>query len=130
MDRRSLLGLVGLAFAAGCVSNPPRASGPRTPPTPGEPTATEGSGSTLAVTDQGVEAADDGHLRVLVTVTNRSGTDGAGTLVVVVSIDGERTERRREVTVPGDDVREAVVDFETVAYDDFSGGGSLQSRLE
>jgi hypothetical protein len=129
MDRRSVLGLVGLAFAAGCSSNPPRATGPRTPPTPGEPTATS-SGSSLAVTDQGVEEADDGHLRVLVTVTNRGGSDLTGTLVVTVSVDGASTERSREVSVPGGDAREVAVDFDTVAYDDFSGGGSLQSRVE
>jgi hypothetical protein len=129
MDRRALLRLAGLALVggAGCSSNPPRASGPRTPPTPGEPTA---SGASLNVTDQDVEAADGGHLRVLVTVTNRGESGRTDTLVVAVTVDGSRTERRREVTVPGGGERTVGVDFETVTFDDFSGGGSVQSRLE
>ncbi|WP_338742223.1 hypothetical protein [Haloplanus salilacus] len=130
MDRRAVLHLVGLVFAAGCSSNPPRATGPRTPPTPGEPTATAGSGASLAVADQGVDEADDGHLRVRVTVTNRGGSDQTGTLVVTVSVGESRTERRREVSVATGGEREVVVDFEDVAYEDFSGGGSLQSRVE
>ncbi|WP_299332916.1 hypothetical protein [Haloplanus sp.] len=133
MDRRALLCLAGLTLTAGCSSNPPRASGPRTPPTPGEPTSSGSSGSSgssLRVTDQGVEPADDGHLRVLVTVTNRGGAERAGTLVVTVSVEGSTTERRREVSVSGDGEREVVVGFEGVAFDDFSGGGSLRSRVE
>ena len=130
MDRRALLRLAGLTFVAGCSSNPPRATGPRTPPTPGEPTESGGSGSSLRITDQAVEEADDGLLRVLVTVTNPSGAELTNTLVVTVSVGESRTERRREVTVPGDGEREVAVDFEDVTYDDFSGDGSLQSRLE
>jgi hypothetical protein len=133
MDRRALLRLAGLTLVAGCSSNPPRATGPRTPPTPGDPTAAGSSGASgpsLSVTDQDVEPADDGHLRVLVTVTNRGGTELTGTLVVTVSTDGATTERRREVTVAGNGEREVTIEFEAVAYDDFSGGGSLRSRVE
>lgn len=127
MDRRTVLHLAGLTLVAGCSSNPPRATGPRTPPTPSEPTATEAD--TLRVTDQDVEAADDGHLRVLVTVTNRSGAERTGTLVVRVTVGGTAAERRRDVTVAGGDDLEVPVAFEDIAFEDFSGNGSVQSRL-
>ena len=84
----------------------------------------------MRITDQGFEAGDDGHLRVLATVQNLTGTERTRTLVAAVTVEGTTTEQRREVTVPADADREVAVDFETVAYDDFTGGGSLQSRLE
>jgi len=132
MDRRRALAFLGLALSAGCAT--PGATGPRTPPTPGgESPESGGNGDgdgELSVSDQDFEEADDGHLRVLATVRNPTGTERTRTLVVAVTVGGSTTERRREVTVPADGEREVAVEFEAVAYDDFVGGGSLQSRLE
>jgi len=128
MDRRRVLALLGLALSPGCAT--PGATGPRTPPTPGERSPAAGESGELRITDQGFEAGDDGHLRVLATVQNLTGTERTRTLVAAVTVEGTTTEQRREVTVPADADREVAVDFETVAYDDFTGGGSLQSRLE
>jgi hypothetical protein len=125
MHRRRLLA-VAAAFVAGCSSNPPQATGPRTPPTPSEPTASDGERS-LSVTDLDVVEADDGHLRVLATVRNPADSERTRTLRIRVRIGESRTERQRSVTVAGNEEREVAFDFETVAYDDFSGGGSLSS---
>jgi len=127
MDRRRALALLGLALSAGCSSTP--ATGPRTPPTPSEPTAAPGDGESMGVTDLRVEEAETGHLRVHATVVNRGDTERTGTVRIRVSIEEERTERTREVTVPGGGERTVTFDFESVAYEDFSGNGSLQSSL-
>jgi type 1 fimbria pilin len=134
MDRRGVLSLVGalLAAAAGCSADSrPRASGPRTPPSPGEPPTEGGDGgnTSMRVSDLDVEAADDGHLRVLATVTNPTATERTRSLRVRVTIDETTTERRREVTVPAGEKQEVAVEFGDVAYDDFSGNGTLQSAL-
>jgi len=123
MKRRRALAL-GIALLGGC-SNLPGATGPRTPPTPSERTASPDR--SLSVADLDVEKADDGHLRVLATVRNRSGTERTRTLRIRILAGDTRTEQRRDVTVAGDTEREVVFDFEDVAYDDFSGDGSLSS---
>jgi hypothetical protein len=83
----------------------------------------------MGVTDLRVEEADDGHLRVHATVVNRTDAERTGTVRIRVSIDGERTERTREVTVAGGGERSVTLDFETVPYEAFSGNGSLQSAI-
>jgi hypothetical protein len=128
MDRRRALAFLGLALSAGCAT--PGATGPRTPPTPGGESPGTGGDGELSISDQDFEEADDGHLRVLATVRNPAGTERTRTLVVAVTVGESTTERRREVTVPADGEREVAVEFEDVAYDDFVGDGSLQSRLE
>jgi type 1 fimbria pilin len=130
MDRRSVCALVGslLALVAGCSSASTRASGPRTPPSPGSPPASGGDAS-MRVVDLDVEEADDGHLRVLATVVNPTDRERTRGLRIGVSVDGTRTTREREVTVPADGERDVTVEFESVAYDDFAGGGSLRSSL-
>ncbi|MFB6101287.1 MAG: transcriptional initiation protein Tat [Haloplanus sp.] len=129
MDRRGVLSLL-FALAAGCSSNPPRATGARTPPTPGESRAPSGgAGRSMSVSDLSVEEADDGHLRVVATVTNPAATDRTRTLRIRVTVGETRAERSQEVTVPANDERDVAVDFPDVAYDDFSGNGSLQSSL-
>jgi hypothetical protein len=130
MDRRGVLSLVTglLAAAAGCASASTRASGPRTPPSPGEPPTSTG-GASMRVSDLDVEEADDGHLRVLATVTNPTDRERTRRLRIRVTVGETRTEREREVTLPAGGEREVAVDFESVAYDDFSGDGSLQSSL-
>ncbi|GAB6862054.1 hypothetical protein ACFR97_03450 [Haloplanus litoreus] len=127
MDRRRALALLGLALSAGCASVP--ATGPRTPPTPGEPTAVSGDGTSMGVTDLRVEEAEAGHLRVHATVVNRADAERTGTVRIRVTIGEDRTERTREVTVAGGGERTVTLDFESVAYEDFSGNGSLQSSV-
>ncbi|MEF8857222.1 MAG: hypothetical protein V5A16_07375, partial [Haloplanus sp.] len=113
-----------VTLLGGCA-DVPRATGPRTPPTPSEPTATQRS---LSVTDLHVEEADDGHLRVLASVTNRAKDQRTRTLRVIVRMGDTRTERQRQVTVAGGAEREVPFEFEDVAYDDFSGDGSLSTN--
>jgi hypothetical protein len=129
MDRRRALSVLGLALYAGCTGTRPRATGPRTPPTPGAPATTPEASEPMGVTDLEVQEAEEGHLRVRATVTNRSDRDGTRTLVIRVTVDDRNTERSREVSVPANDGRTVTVDFETIAYDDFSGSGSLQPTL-
>jgi hypothetical protein len=122
MKRRRFLALV--ALLGGC-SDLPGASGPRTPPTPSEPTAA--AERSLQVSNLAVEEADDGHLRVIATVRNRTATRRTRTLRIRVRAGDTRTERRQEVTVAGDTRRDVVFDFDDVQYGDFSGNGSLNS---
>jgi hypothetical protein len=124
MHRRRVLALA-VTLLGGC-SNLPRATGPRTPPTPSEPTAAPQR--SLSVRNLRVEAADDGHLRVFATVANGSASRRTRTLRIRVRAGTTRTEREQQVTVPGNAEREVVFEFEDVAYDDFSGNGSLNTN--
>ncbi|WP_049936539.1 hypothetical protein [Haloplanus natans] len=123
MKRRRLLAL-GIALLGGC-SDLPGATGPRTPPTPSEPTAAPTR--SLRVTDLAVEEAEDGHLRVVATVRNETTTQRTRTLRIRVRAGDMRTEKRQTVTVAANTERGVVFDFIDVAYDDFSGNGSLNS---
>ncbi len=123
MKRRRLLALT-VALLGGC-SDLPGATGPRTPPTPSEPTAAPTR--SLRVTDLGVEEADGGHLRVIATVRNGTDAQRTRTLRIRVRAGEARTERRRDVTVAGGAQRDIVFDFIDVQYGDFSGNGSLNS---
>jgi hypothetical protein len=129
MDRRRALSVLGAALVAGCSGSRPRATGPRTPPTPGDRTAADDGTKSMGVTDLDVAEADDGHLQVSATVVNRTARERTRTLALRVTIDGAVTERTREVTVPANDEQRVTVDFESTPYDSFSGGGSLQPTL-
>jgi len=123
MKRRRLLAL-SVALLGGC-SNLPSASGPRTPPTPSEPTAAPTR--SLQVTDLDVEEANDGYLRVVATVRNGTNAQRTRTLRIRVRAGEVRTEQQRDVTVAGGAQRDVVFDFTDVRYEDFSGNGSLNS---
>lgn len=123
MHRRRLLAL-GIALLGGC-SDLPGATGPRTPPTPSEPTAAPAR--SLRVTDLDTEEADDGHLQVVATVRNETTTQRTRTLRIRVRAGDTRTEQRQAVTVAANTERDVVFDFTDVPYDDFSGDGSLNS---
>jgi hypothetical protein len=125
MHRRRVLA-IAVTLLGGC-SNLPRATGPRTPPTPSEPTAAPKR--SLSVTNLDVEEAEDGHLRVLATVTNGTAGERTRTLRIRVRAGSTRTEQERQVTVPGNAERDVAFEFEDVPYDDFSGNGSLQSTF-
>lgn len=124
MHRRRVLA-IAVALLSGC-SNLPRATGPRTPPTPSEPTAAPQR--SLHVVDLDVEEADDGHLRVLATVQNPTSARRTRTLRIRVRAGTTRTEQQRRVTVDGNAERAVAFDFTDVAYDDFSGNGSLNTN--
>jgi hypothetical protein len=123
MQRRRLIAL-GIALLGGC-SDLPGATGPRTPPTPSEPTAAPAR--SLRVTDLDIEEADDGHLQVIATVRNETTAQRTRTLRIRVRAGDTRTEQRRAVTVAANTERDVVFDFTDVQYDDFSGDGSLNS---
>jgi len=124
MHRRRVLA-IAVTLLSGC-SNLPRATGPRTPPTPSEPTAAPQR--SLRVTDLDVEEAEDGHLRVLATVQNPTGAQRTRTLRIRVRAGTIRTEQQQQVTVAANTEREVAFEFEDVAYDDFSGNGSLNTN--
>ena len=123
MKRRRLLAL-GIALLGGC-SDLPGASGPRTPPTPSEPTAAPER--SLQVANLAVEEADDGHLQVVATVRNGTSTQRTRTLRIRVRAGNTRTEQQQQVTVAANAERDVVFDFDDVRYEDFSGNGSLNS---
>ncbi|AXG10270.1 transcriptional initiation protein Tat [Haloplanus rubicundus] len=123
MERRRLLALT-VALLGGC-SDLPGATGPRTPPTPSEPTAAPTR--SLQVTNLAVEEADDGHLRVVATVRNGTNAQRTRRLRIRVRAGEIRTEQQRDVTVPGGTQQDVVFDFADVQYEDFSGNGSLNS---
>jgi len=125
MHRRRTLA-IAVALLSGC-SDLPRATGPRTPPTPSEPTAAPQR--SLQVSNLDVEEAEDGHLRVVATVANGSPSQRTRTLRIRVRAGTTRTEQAEQVTVAGNTEREVAFEFEDVAYDDFSGNGSLQSTF-
>ena len=123
MKRRRLLAL-SVALLGGC-SDLPGASGPRTPPTPSEPTAVPGR--SLQVSNLAVEEADDGHLQVVATVRNGTGVQQTRTLRIRVRAGDILTEQQQQVTVAANAERDVVFDFTDVRYEDFSGNGSLNS---
>jgi len=125
MHRRRAL-TIAVALLSGC-SDLPRATGPRTPPTPSEPTAAPQR--SLQVSGLDVEEAEDGHLRVVATVANGSSSQRTRTLRIRVRVGNTRTEQAEQVTVAGNAEQEVTFEFEDVAYDDFSGDGSLQSTF-
>lgn len=123
MHRRRVLALV-VALLGGC-SDLQRASGPRTPPTPSEQTAAPSR--SLSVSNLAVVEAEDGHLRVVATVRNRTDAQRTRTLRIRVNVGDTRTEQQQAVTVAVNGERDVSFDFSGVAYDDFSGNGSLNS---
>lgn len=124
MHRRRVLA-IAVTLLSGC-SNLPRATGPRTPPTPSEPTAAPQR--SLRVTSLDVKEADDGHLRVLATVQNPTSAQRTRTLRIRVKAGETRTEQQQQVTVAANTEQEVAFDFTDVAYDDFSGNGSLNTN--
>ncbi|MFB6107403.1 MAG: hypothetical protein ABEJ82_01020 [Haloplanus sp.] len=133
MDRRAVLRRLGLtvALGAGC-SDLPHATGPRTPPPPGDPSSGSGGSASnpVSVTDLGVGKDDGGALQVDVAVTNRAASEQTRTLRVWVVVDDRRSERSLSVTVPAGETTETTVTFEDVTYDEFSGSGTVNARIQ
>ncbi len=124
--RRLLCSLAALpALLSGCLAGLPRASGPRSGPTPDGTPGEEGG---VTVADVGVEPTDDDRLRVVVTVTNRGAERTEARAAVTVRVDGEASVRETAVTVPAGGTTTADVEF-GVTFDAFSSGGSVSARV-
>jgi hypothetical protein len=129
------LGLVALATATvaapGCLSSPPGATGPRTPPTGGaRPTATaDGGAASLRVGPLEFAEDDDGGLVVSGTVVNEGSSARSATVVVAVTVDGEETTRETAVSVEAGSETAFSVAFESVTLDEFDRGADLSVNL-
>ena len=125
MRRREALAAAAFALA-GCLRNPPSASGPRMPPTAPEGDAGPATpSSALSIGTFDVRAGDDGSLAVVGTVTNRSDVRRTGTVEATVSVDGEARTRSTRVTVaPGGETR-FEISF-ALAYESFESDGDAR----
>jgi hypothetical protein len=133
--RRSLLaGAAGLCVAlAGCSGDggdgdgPRGAPGPRDPgdggADPSTPTATPDPVPNLSIDGWETAAADDGSLRLRMTVVNDGNAVGEGLLVVSLRAGDRRFERDREVTVPVGETGEVEFAFPVARSDFFADGG-------
>lgn len=125
MRRREAV--VAAAFAlAGCLRNPPGASGPRMPPTapPGGAGPATPS-SVLSVSTFDAEAGESGDLRVVGTVTNRGDGRRTGTVEATVTVGGETRTRSTRVTVAAGGEARFEIPFD-VAYESFESDGSVR----
>ena len=128
MKRRGVLTLIAGA-GAGCLSNPPGATGPRNPPSePANDPRKTARASALTIATFDVEEADDGRLRVFGTVENSAGSTRVARVQAVVTADGERAERTVEVDVPPGGSADFDVVFE-VSYAAFTKRGNLDLNL-
>lgn len=125
VKRRALLGLLAAA-SAGCSGSVPGATGPRTPPPPGERTTARPDG--VSVESWDFEETDGGALRVFGTLRNPGDSRRTATVVVTVTVAGEDHTRRSEVTVPAGGTAEFGVAFD-VRYEAFTRDGSINLEL-
>ncbi len=124
--RRLLCALAALpALLSGCLAGLPRASGPRSGPTPD---GTPGGEGGVTVADVDVEPTDDDLLRVVVSVGNRGAGRTAARVVVTVDAGGDESVRQTTVSVPAGGTATARVEFETT-FDAFSSNGSVSARV-
>ena len=125
MRRREAV--VAAAFAlAGCLRNPPDASGPRIPPTaPPDGAGPTTPTSTLYVSTFDIKSGQNGDLRVVGTVINRGDDRRTGTVEATVSVDGETHARSTRVTVVAGDETRFEIPFD-VAYESFESGGEVR----
>lgn len=128
MKRREVLVAASLAFT-GCLGSAADATGPRTPPT-----ASAGSRGTstprpdLYLASFDAKAADDGDVRVVGTVANRSDVRRTGTVEATLTVRGESYTNATTVTVDAGGETSFEVPFD-VAYDAFSDQGGVSVRV-
>lgn len=123
MRRRRLLAAVA-ALGAGCLGDRREESGPRNPPETAWDGGTVRAARSLFIVDYRFDEADDGGLVVVVEVENRSASRASDTLVAAVTVDGDREEVRKVVSVEGDSMVEVSLAFET-SFSEFMGGGDF-----
>lgn len=128
MERRGVLVAASLAFA-GCLGGAADASGPRTPPTA---PAGDGGASTpasdLYLRSFDAEEDEDGDVRVVGEVANRSGERRTGTVEATLTVDGETHPGSTRVTVDAGGEASFEIPFD-VAYEAFASGGRLDVRV-
>lgn len=139
MRRRRLLAAAPLALG-GCLGTLPGPTGPRNPPeeTPDDgrnegPDGDGGEEEPLAFEDFEFVERDDGQLRVVVIVANRTDEEREATVRGEVET-GEGDEESTfaetvEVTVPAGGEARAVLDY-AIPYDEFSENGSFRPSFE
>lgn len=133
MRRRAVLGACATGLVAGCV-DAASPSGPRNPPGEDEardpdPTDPEEGPPDFRLGEWDLFEGDDGLLVVESEVINDAPSERSGTVVVEVTIDGEATVGREEVTVPAEETVtvEVTVDVE---HERFLKNGDLVLELE
>ena len=124
--RRLLAALAALpALGAGCLSDLPTASGPRSGP---EPEGTPGRQTGVVVGDVDIGEDSQGQLIVVATLRNRGPDPTEATVVVTLSVGVEETVRETTVEVPGGSSVETAIEFETT-FDVFTDNGSISARV-
>ena len=87
--------------------------------------------SDLGVTNIDGDWTDEGDLAFDVTVTNRGGAAGTGTLLVQATVDGETYVERREVSLEASESKTYAVVFDVPAGgSEDSGGYDVSARME
>lgn len=129
---RTLAALVGTVLGAGCLSNPPGATGPRTPPRGGTPPPEAprgGSPADLRVVAFDFEEAENGRLRVVGRVANDGVNERTVVLVITVRTDeGEVVERPQLTVDAGSEAAFGVV-VSDVGFEQFQADGELDIEL-
>jgi hypothetical protein len=129
---RGLATLCSATLAAGCLSNLPRATGPRTPPAGGTPPpeAVGGGGSDqLRVTRFDFEESDGGSLRVVGRVANDGVNQRTVVLVITVRTDAGTVVERPRVTVDAESESAFGVLVTEVSFQEFQSSGELDIEL-
>ena len=132
MFRRAVLaGFV--VWISGCV-DAATPSGPRNPPSEADasvpdPSVPDDSTSELRIGDWDYLEADDGTVRVTVTVFNDAPSERSGTVVVSIRLDDEAYDARTDVTVEPDDETDVELAVD-VPFEPVDRGGSLYLHLE
>jgi hypothetical protein len=126
MQRRRLLVGLGAGMAlTGCLGQARDESGPRRPPgSPRDGRDAAESERELVIRDADILEADDGTLRLVITVENTSGVRQSDTLVGIATVDGTDYRVSREVALDADSEAEYTLDFE-VDYQAWSAKGDL-----
>jgi hypothetical protein len=129
---RALAALVGTFVGAGCLSNPPGSTGPRTPPRGGTPPpepGSDGRSGDLRVASFDFEEADDGRLRVVGRVANDGVNQRTVTLVITVRTDAGEVVERPQVTVEANSEAPFSVVVSDIGFEQFQADGELDIEL-
>lgn len=87
--------------------------------------------SDLGVTNIDGDWTEEGDLAFDVTVTNRGGAAGTGTLLVQATVDGETYVERREVSLDASESETYAIVFDVPAgQSEQSGGYDVSARME
>lgn len=130
VKRRTLLGAAALAAGgAGCLADPPGATGPRRPPD-GEPTddAWGPVADALYVSTFELGAGDDGGTVATVTVGNRGSSARTGIVTGRLTAEGRTYERSATVRVGGGELADARLAYHP-SYEAFRRRGSFDPSV-